>query len=121
MIDHSKKLRTALKIRRDLALDLLTSLSPEGVSWTIPEGGLNLWISLPSWIDSHLLLSEAKKQQITFLPGSACYPVGQENNHLRISYSYINEELLAHGIKTLCNIFHTAISSQKISENRPNF
>ncbi|WGD65775.1 PLP-dependent aminotransferase family protein [Bacillus subtilis] len=121
MIDHSKKLRTALKIRRDLALDLLTSLSPEGVSWTIPEGGLNLWISLPSWIDSHLLLSEAKKQQITFLPGSACYPVGQENNHLRISYSYINEELLAHGIKTLCNIFHTSISSQKISENRPNF
>lgn len=113
MIDHSKKLRTALKIRRDLALDLLTSLSPEGVSWTIPEGGLNLWISLPSWIDSHLLLSEAKKQQITFLPGSACYPVGQENNHLRISYSYINEELLKHGITTLCNIFHAAISSQK--------
>ncbi|MCY8055966.1 PLP-dependent aminotransferase family protein [Bacillus inaquosorum] len=121
MIEHSKKLRTALKIRRDLALDLLTSLSPEGVSWTIPEGGLNLWISLPSWIDSHLLLSEAKKQQITFLPGSACYPVGQENNHLRISYSYINEELLKHGITTLCNIFHAAISSQKTSENRPNF
>ncbi|MDY7433765.1 PLP-dependent aminotransferase family protein [Bacillus sp. V26] len=121
MIDHSKKLRTALKIRRDLALDLLTSLSPEGVSWTIPEGGLNLWISLPSWINSHLLLSEAKKQQITFLPGSACYPVGQENNHLRISYSYINEELLTHGITTLCNIFHAAISSQKTSENRPNF
>ncbi|MCY9039839.1 PLP-dependent aminotransferase family protein [Bacillus inaquosorum] len=121
MIDHSKKLRTALKIRRDLALDLLTSLSPEGVSWTIPEGGLNLWISLPSWIDSQRLLSEAKKQQITFLPGSACYPVGQENNHLRISYSYINEELLKHGITTLCNIFHAAISSQKTSENRPNF
>ncbi|MCY8031709.1 PLP-dependent aminotransferase family protein [Bacillus inaquosorum] len=121
MIDHSKKLRTALKIRRDLALNLLTSLSPEGVSWTIPEGGLNLWISLPSWIDSHLLLSEAKKQQITFLPGSACYPAGQENNHLRISYSYINEELLKHGITTLCNIFHAAISSQKTSENRPNF
>lgn len=121
MIDHSKKLRTALKIRRDLALDLLTSLSPEGVSWTIPEGGLNLWISLPSWIDSHLLLSEAKKQQTTFLPGSACYPVGQETNHLRISYSYINEELLKHGITTLCNIFHAAISSQKTSENRPNF
>ncbi|MEC1753873.1 MocR-like pyridoxine biosynthesis transcription factor PdxR [Bacillus mojavensis] len=121
MIDHSKKLRTALKIRRDLVLDLLTSLSPEGVSWTIPEGGLNLWISLPSWINSHLLLSEAKKQQITFLPGSACYPAGQENNHLRISYSYINEELLIHGITTLCNIFHAAISSQKTSENRPNF
>nr|WP_225988707.1 PLP-dependent aminotransferase family protein [Peribacillus frigoritolerans] len=116
MIDHTKKLRTALKIRRDLVLDLLTSLSPEGVSWTIPEGGLNLWISLPSWIDSHFLLSEAKKQQISFLPGTACFTSGQENNHLRISYSYINEELLTHGITTLCNILHAMISSKKISE-----
>lgn len=116
MIDHTKKLRTALKIRRDLVLDLLTSLSPEGVFWTIPEGGLNLWISLPSWIDSHFLLSEAKKQQITFLPGTTCFTSGQENNHLRISYSYINEELLTYGITTLCNILHAIISSKKISE-----
>lgn len=121
MIDHSKKLRTALKIRRDLVLDLLTNFAPDGVSWTIPEGGLNLWISLPSWIDSHLLLSEAKKQQITFLPGTACFTSGQENNHLRISYSYINEELLTHGITILCNILHDMISSKEISENTPYF
>ncbi|MCY8513680.1 PLP-dependent aminotransferase family protein [Bacillus atrophaeus] len=123
MMDHTKKLRTALKIRRDLVLDLLTSLSPDGVSWSIPEGGLNLWISLPSWIDSHFLLSEAKKQQITFLPGTACFTSGQENNHFRISYSYINEELLTHGITTLCNILHVIISSKKISEtpNTPYF
>ncbi|MGE7590990.1 PLP-dependent aminotransferase family protein [Peribacillus sp. NPDC101480] len=123
MIDHTKKLRTALKIRRDLVLDLLTSLSPEGVSWTIPEGGLNVWISLPSWIDSHFLLSEAKKQQVTFLPGTACFTSGQENNHLRISYSYLNEELLTQGITTLCNILHAMLSSKKISEisNTPYF
>ncbi|HZG18329.1 MAG TPA: PLP-dependent aminotransferase family protein [Candidatus Bathyarchaeia archaeon] len=121
MVDHTKKLRTALRIRRDLVLDLLTRHSPDDVSWTIPEGGLNLWISLPSWIDSHFLLSEAKKHQITFLPGSACYPVGQENNHLRVSYSYINEELLTYGITTLCKILHAMISSKKISDSMPYF
>ena len=121
MIDHSKKLRTALKIRRDLVLDLLANLSPEGVSWTIPEGGLNLWISLPTWMDSDLLLAEAKKQQISFLPGSACYPAGQENNHLRISYSYLSEELLTQGITLLCNIFHAEVSSRKLGGNRPDF
>ncbi|WP_046213801.1 MocR-like pyridoxine biosynthesis transcription factor PdxR [Paenibacillus wulumuqiensis] len=121
MLDHTKKLRIALKIRRDLVIDLLTRLSPDDVSWTIPEGGLNLWISLPTWIDSHLLLSEAKKQQITFLPGSACYPVGQEYNHLRISYSYVNEELLTYGITTLCAILHDMILSRMISDNKPYF
>ncbi len=121
MIDHKKKLRTALKIRRDLVLDLLTRFSPEGLSWTVPEGGLNLWISLPTWLDSHLLLSESKKQQITFLPGSACFPIGQENNHLRISYSYVNEEQLTYGITTLCTILQDMISSKTISENTPYF
>ncbi|ULT57404.1 PLP-dependent aminotransferase family protein [Neobacillus drentensis] len=121
MVDHTKKLRTALRIRRDLVLELLTNHAPEGVSWLIPEGGLNLWINLPSSIDSHYLLLEAKKRQITFLPGSACYPAGQENNHLRVSYSYINEELLTHGITTLCNILHATIPSENISDNKPYF
>jgi DNA-binding transcriptional MocR family regulator len=121
MIDHLKKLRTALRIRRDLVLELLKQNAPSGVSWVIPEGGLNLWISLPSWIDTNHLLLEAKKQQLTFLPGSACYPVEQENHYLRISYSYMNEQLLHQGITTLCNILHSEISSKKVRDGSPYF
>lgn len=121
MMDHLIKLRTALRIRRDLVLELLSQHSPDGVSWVIPEGGLNLWLSLPSWMDSNHLLIEAKKQQLTFLPGSACSPVEQENHHLRVSYSYMNEELLTQGITTLCNILHTEISLKKVSDATPYF
>ncbi|MCM3653634.1 PLP-dependent aminotransferase family protein [Metabacillus litoralis] len=121
MLDHLKKLRTALRIRRDLVLELLSQHSPDGVSWVIPQGGLNLWISLPSWLDSNHVLLEAKKQQLTFLPGSACFLVEQENNHLRVSYSYMNELLLHQGITTLCNILHSEISSKKVSGSSPYF
>jgi DNA-binding transcriptional MocR family regulator len=121
MMDHLKKLRTALRIRRDLVLELLSQHTPDGVSWVIPEGGLNLWLSLPSWIDSNHLLLEAKKQQLTFLPGSACYPVEQENHHLRLSYSYMNEQLLNQGVTILCNILQSSINSNIRKDSTPYF
>lgn len=100
-MNHLKKLRTALNIRRNLMLQLLSQHMPIGVSWVIPDGGLNLWLNLPAWMDSNSLLLEAKKQQVTFLLGSACYSVEQENHHLRVNYSYMNEELITQGITIL--------------------
>lgn len=102
-------------------MELLSQQMPNGVSWIIPEGGLNIWISLPTWIDSNIILLEAKKQNLSFLPGSTCYPIEQENNHLRISYSYMNEQLLKQGITILCNILQKEIASRKTSDSTPNF
>ncbi|MCM3595626.1 PLP-dependent aminotransferase family protein [Metabacillus idriensis] len=121
MMDHLKKLRTALKIRRDLVLEILSQHSPEEVSWFIPKGGLNVWLTLPSWINTDHLLLEAKKEQITFLPGSACYPTEQENHHLRLSYSYMNEQQLKQGVTTICNILQSAIDSKIKQESSPHF
>jgi DNA-binding transcriptional MocR family regulator len=121
MMDHLKKLRTALKIRRDLVLEILSQHSPEEVSWFIPKGGLNLWLTLPSWINTDNLLIEAKKEQITFLPGSACYPTEQENHHLRISFSYMNEQQLEQGVTTICNILQLAIDSKIKQDSSPHF
>lgn len=121
MMDHLKKLRTALKIRRDLVLEILTQHAPEEVSWFIPKGGLNVWITLPSWIHTDHLLLEAKKEQITFLPGSACYPTEQENHHLRISFSYMKEQQLQQGVTTICHILQLAIDSKMKQESSPHF
>ncbi|WP_121661943.1 MocR-like pyridoxine biosynthesis transcription factor PdxR [Metabacillus litoralis] len=121
MMDHLKKLRTALKIRRDLVLAILTLHSPEEVSWFIPEGGLNIWLTLPSWINTDHFLMEAKKEQITFLPGSACYPTEQENHHLRLSFSYVNEQQLRQGVTTICNLLQSAIDLKTSQDSSSHF
>ncbi|SHT58341.1 GntR family transcriptional regulator [Mycobacteroides abscessus subsp. abscessus] len=121
MMDHLKKLRTALKIRRDLVLEILSKHAPEEVSWFIPKGGLNVWITLPSWIHTDQLLIEAKKEQITFLPGSACYPTEQENHHLRISFSYMKEQQLQQGVTTICHILQLAVDSKMKQDSSPHF
>ncbi|TQR36066.1 PLP-dependent aminotransferase family protein [Lysinibacillus sphaericus] len=119
MIDHMKKLRTALKVRRDLSLELLSQYSPDGITWMVPKGGLNIWITLPNWMDTNQLLIEAKKNLVSFLPGSACFPVEHEKCHLRLSFSFMSELQLQQGIKTLCMIFNAEISSKK--NNSPYF
>ena len=67
------------------------------------------------------LNDQAKKEQITFLPGSACYPTEQENHHLRISFSYMKEQQLEQGVTTICNIIQLAINSQNKHNSSPYF
>lgn len=121
MMDHLKKLRTALKIRRDLVLEILENHSPEEVSWFVPKGGLNVWLTLPTWISTDHLLLEAKKEQITFLPGSACYPTEQEKHHLRLCFSYMNEQQLTQGVTTLCNLLQSGIDLKINQDSSPHF
>ena len=64
MEDHIKKLRTALKIRRDLVIKLLKKHMPEGVEWIEPKGGLNIWISIPEKWDTKQLLLECQKKNL---------------------------------------------------------
>ncbi len=121
MMDHLKKLRIALKIRRDLVLDILSQHAPEEVSWFLPKGGLNIWLTLPSWMDTNHFLVETKKEQITFLPGAACYPADQENHHLRLSFSYMNEQPLTQGVTTICHLLQSAVYLKNKQGSSPHF
>ena len=49
MKNHLEKLRTALQMRRDLTIDILSPLKE--LHFEIPNGGFNLWVTLPDSID----------------------------------------------------------------------
>ena len=56
--------------RRDKMVDLLGRYMPEGVSWTYPEGGLFLWLTLPEEIDTVALYDEALSRGVAYVAGS---------------------------------------------------
>jgi DNA-binding transcriptional MocR family regulator len=118
MEQHLKRLRAALKSRRDVVLAVLKEHAPSGVTCFIPKGGLNVWIQLPSWIDSNVLLYEANKRHVSFLTGSACFAIENEHSTLRLSYSYANEKLLQDGVMILCEIMR---AMQPASTSSPTF
>ncbi|MGH1283915.1 PLP-dependent aminotransferase family protein [Bacillus toyonensis] len=100
MKNHLEKLRTALQIRRDLTIDILSPLKE--IHFKIPNGGFNLWVTLPNTIDPFNLLQKANEVDVSFLPGTACLLNNDTNNNqLRISYSMLNEKDMAIGLEKL--------------------
>ncbi|MED0963972.1 PLP-dependent aminotransferase family protein [Bacillus paramycoides] len=108
MKNHLEKLRTALQIRRDITIDILLPLKE--IQFEIPNGGFNLWVTLPDSIDPFTLLQKANEVDVSFLPGTACLLNHETQcNHLRISYSMLNEKDMLIGLEKL----HDTISNFK--------
>ena len=77
---------------------------PEGVTWTRPEGGMFVWVTLPEEADSVAILDAAIDAGVTFLPGPTFYTDGGGRNQMRLSYSQQNEERIDEGIRRLADV-----------------
>jgi DNA-binding transcriptional MocR family regulator len=105
-----RRLRETLRERRNLTLRVLERHAPDGVTWKIPKGGFNVWVSLPEGANANELLADAEKVGIRFLPGSACDPNQIQWRHLRISFSPTTEADLEQGLTTLCHVMERHLS-----------
>ena len=93
------KIKAAYSKRRDAMLAALAKHMPEGVSWTKPEGGMFVWVTLPKGMDGAKLLAKSiETVKVAFVPGRAFFADGSGENTLRMSFSSSNEEKIEEGI-----------------------
>lgn len=99
---HVAKLRQTYKARRDHLLKALTREMPEGVTWTKPEGGMFIWLTLPERMDGADLLAQSLQfERVAFVPGRAFFADGSNGNTLRLSFSCADEAAIDEGMKRL--------------------
>ncbi|MFK4985540.1 aminotransferase class I/II-fold pyridoxal phosphate-dependent enzyme, partial [Klebsiella pneumoniae] len=73
-----------------------------GVTWTEPEGGLFVWLTLPAHCNGSALLKRAVEEfNVAFVPGSAFFADGSGQNTIRLSYSLPPEDRIEEGIARL--------------------
>ena len=89
--------------RRDAMLAALEEFFPPEASWTHPEGGLFVWVTLPEFVDTPQLLSVALDKGVTFVPGDGCYPGGSGlgRNAMRIAFCYEEPESIREALRRL--------------------
>lgn len=98
---HVEMLRAEYKKRRDSAAAALKRYCGD-LSFTLPAGGFYFWCKLPpSSAGSRLLLHEAARQGVTFVPGEACYPDSGGDREFRLCFTTNPEPVLQEGIKRL--------------------
>jgi hypothetical protein len=96
------KIRAAYSARRDAMLAALAAHMPAGTSWTEPEGGMFIWVTLPEGLDgTELLARSVETEKVAFVPGQAFFADRSGSNTLRLSFSCANEAVIAEGIKRL--------------------
>jgi 2-aminoadipate transaminase len=98
---HIPKIRHLYGDQCQCMLDAMAQFFPASVSWTKPEGGMFIWVTLPKHIDAMKLLDEAIAQKVAFVPGSPFYANDPETNTLRLSFVTVPPERIRAGIEIL--------------------
>ena len=90
--------------KRDFMLSLLEKYMPAGVSWTHPEGGLFLFVTLPEGCDTVALYDRALSAGVAYVAGSFFYADGSHRNTMRLNFSFLATERMEAGVKLLASL-----------------
>ncbi|MBR2789770.1 MAG: PLP-dependent aminotransferase family protein, partial [Eggerthellaceae bacterium] len=100
-----QKFVATYKTRRNAMLAALERYFPPEVTWTRPEGGFFVWVTLPSYMDTTSLLADALEAGVTFVPGDGFYPDGKRGkNCMRIAFCYESPENIDEAIRRLAEV-----------------
>lgn len=107
--DQVSKIKAAYSARRDAMLAALEKYMPSNASWTKPEGGMFVWVTLPAGIDgAELLARSIETEKVAFVPGQAFFADRSGANTLRLSFSCANEAMIEEGIQRLGRLIRNA-------------
>lgn len=93
--------RTMYAARRDAMLQALETYMPPGTTWTTPNGGFFIWVTLPEGLDSQALLPRAVNERVAFVPGTAFYADGFGSRNMRLSFCFPTPERIIEGCRRL--------------------
>ncbi len=102
------KSKELYRSKRDLLLQMLAETMPEGVSWTHPEGGLFLFLTLPEGFDSVAFYDKALDAGVAYVAGSFFHTKGGRNT-MRLNFSFMTHDRIREGIRLLASLLHEVL------------
>ena len=94
--------RSRYRAKRDAMLAALAAYMPPSISWTRPEGGFFIWLTLPAGVSGASLLTRAVDEaRVAFVPGAAFFHDGSGENTIRLSYSLPDISAIETGVRRL--------------------
>ncbi len=95
--------RALYQTKRNLTLDALAEQSPPGMTWTRPDGGFYVWLTIHEGIDTSAMLAWAvEHEKVAYVAGSSFYTDGRGANQFRLCYSFLDQSLIREGVGRVC-------------------
>jgi 2-aminoadipate transaminase len=109
-IGSLKGLIEVYRSRRDATLTALDRHFPSAATWTHPQGGFYVWVTVPG-ADARALLPTAVERKVAYVPGTAFFPDGSGTDRLRLAFCYPPEDAIEEGVSRLGRLFAESLAA----------
>ncbi len=100
-----QELAAHYRVKRDAFQNELLKHFDGLASWELPPGGLFFWLRLAGDIDTSLLLDEAIRNNVAFMPGEPFFvDKAMRYPALRLNFSHAAEADMQRGLQTLAGL-----------------
>ena len=101
MKESIKRSIECYKPKLDTMLGALAKHMPEEVKWSVPTGGMFIWLTLPRRIDTKQIFNTVIDHNVSYVIGQPFHCDGSGTNTLRLNYSFPGIEQIETGIERL--------------------
>lgn len=105
-----ERARAHYRAGHDALCEIVASELGPRASWMEPLGGGHLWVTLDLPLDERELADESLRQGVAYAPGGAMRVERSRDLSLRLSYGYLEADLMREGVRRLARAIETVRS-----------
>ena len=105
MYDHIDDENQALRVKRDAMLAALGEHFGNRATWSRPEGGLYLWVTMPEGTNLASFQEQSFSEGVGYYNGTMFSPEGNGANMMRLCFGHPTAQTVSDGIAELAAIF----------------
>ena len=106
---HIERAKKIYGEKAEYMISCMEKYFPEGVTYTKPEGGMFIWVTLPEGIKAVDVQAEAMKEGVAVCAGDPFYENERGVRTMRINYSNSTNEAMDKGMKILGDVMKKMI------------
>ena len=101
---HIEEQNRALAAKRDAMVAALGENFGSSVTWTVPQGGLYVWVKFPDGVDLNAVQEEIFHEGVSYYNGSQFSPSGVGSNYVRLCFGHPSVATINEGIAEFARI-----------------
>ena len=110
---HAQVANPVLQEKRDLTLQGLEEELGDICVWSVPVGGLFIWVRLPEDVDRQKLMAMSREQGVAYLPGQSFHFQRRDVPYLRLAFGHLTPDQISAGLPILARCIKTCRGSNE--------
>ncbi|KGA98044.1 aminotransferase [Alkalihalobacillus alcalophilus ATCC 27647 = CGMCC 1.3604] len=110
---HIQSLISVYRSRMEAMVDCLQKADLPELSFVKPKGGMFLWVELSERLNTTILLNEAVKNGVAYVPGEPFYAGLAKKNTMRLNFTHSSPERIEKGINALVDVLSNNVEQQE--------